>query len=279
MKNRIVFAMLSLASVILTFNGCRKEGVNYSTTVALDNSIAQAGFNDLHNVVLQESADNGFAGLRSGNNTEYGKVADGCATVTFSAPLGTYPNTMTIDFGTGCIGYYGIERSGKIIATFTGAYRTPGTVITITTDNYHVNGNLVEGTKTITNTGENADGNIVFNIAVTDGKITLADGSAIEWNASREREWSEGADTEIISDDVYMISGSSYGINREGINFTETITADLRVELDCRYIVSGIREIAPEGIETRTVDYGDGECDNQISITIEGTTYDIELPF
>ncbi len=279
MKNRILIAMLTLSSVILTFNGCRREGVNYSTTVALDNSIAQSGFNDIHNVVLQESADNGFAGFTSGTGSEYGKMADGCATVTFSAPMGTYPNTMTIDFGTGCIGYYGIERSGKIIASFTGPYREAGTVVTITTEGYHVNGNLVEGIKTITNNGENADGNIVFSITVTDGKVTLADGNTIEWNASREREWIEGDETAIISDDVYLISGASAGINRDDIVFTETITSDLRVELDCRYIVSGMREIAPDGLETRVVDYGDGACDNLISVTIAGTTYEIEMPF
>lgn len=278
MKNLMIAPILTLASVILTYNGCRKEGVNYSTTAALDNSIAQSGFNDLHNVVIQEAAENGFAGFYSALS-ETGKMADGCATVTFSAPLGMYPNTMTVDFGTGCIGYLGIERSGKVIATFTGAYKETGTVITITTEGYHVNGNLVEGIKTITNTGENADGNIVFNIVVTDGKITLVDGSTIEWNAIREREWIEGDETAIISDDIYLISGASNGINRDDVAFSETITSDLRVEMDCRYIVAGTREIAPEGLDTRVVDYGEGACDNLISVTIAGTVYEIELPF
>ncbi len=278
MKNRIKqLSLLTTLITIIFFTGCRKDDTNLSTMVALDNSIAQAGFNDMQSVVIQEAADNGFAGFAS--STEVGKMADDCALITFSEPLGTYPNTMTIDFGTGCIGYLGIERSGKVMATFTGPYKEEGTVITIVPEDYHVNGNLVEGTKTITNIGLNDAGNITFTVIVVDGKITLEDGSAIEWDAEREREWLEGDETLEIGDDVYLITGGSTGVNREDIPFTETITTELRVELDCRYIVSGVREITPEGIETRIVDYGDGDCDNLITVTIGGSTFEIELPF
>ena len=69
--------------------------------------------------------------------------------------MGTFPNTMTIDFGTGCTGYYGVDARQDHRHLYR-PYPEAGTVITTTTEDYYVNGNLVEGTRTVTNMGTNA---------------------------------------------------------------------------------------------------------------------------
>ena len=41
-----------------------------------------------------------------------------CPTVTYSAPRGTFPQTITVDFGTSCTDRNGRIRKGKIIINF-----------------------------------------------------------------------------------------------------------------------------------------------------------------
>ena len=277
MKRNIVKAgFLGLLTTGI-FISCGKGG-EQETTSAVDNGIADTYFNDLYSVVNNSAVDNGFADLTSDNSANKTSSSD-CPVVTFSEPPGTFPNTMTIDFGTGCTSYFGVERSGKVIAVFTGLYKDAGSVITISTEDYYVNGNHVEGTKTITNLGLNDAGNIHFSVEVADGKITLTDGSDIEFNVSREREWLEGDTTGYINDDVYLITGGSSGVNRDDIPFTSNITDALRKEMDCHWIVSGVLEITPEGLPTRTIDYGSGACDNEATLTVGSFSSTITLPF
>ncbi|MBC8046144.1 MAG: hypothetical protein H7Y00_05065 [Fimbriimonadaceae bacterium] len=276
-KNLKNFALAVVLSTT-AFVACNKDTANNEAQTSIDNGLADNYFNDMYAVVNNAAADNGFAGFMSDNSANK-TASSSCPEVIFSEPLGTFPNTMTIDFGDGCISYFGIERKGKIISTFTGPYKDAGTIITITTEDYYVNGVQVEGIKTITNLGLNDADNMHFSIVVTDAKITLLSGADITWNSERDREWVEGISTPEITDDVYSITGSATGINRDDIPFTMLIIEALRKEMDCNWIVSGVCEITPDGEETRTINYGDGECDNEATLTVGGFTTTIELPF
>jgi hypothetical protein len=70
-----------------------------------------------------------------------------------------------------------------------------GTVITITPQNYFVNGYQLNGSKTVTNLGENGNGDLHYSISV-DGSIT-APGNAwtSQWESDRIRTWVEGQST------------------------------------------------------------------------------------
>ena len=137
---------------------------------------------------------------------------------------------------------------------------------------------MIQGTKTVTNTGVDGNGSIIFNVQVTNASVTTDEG-VISWNSTRTRKWILGQNTTwpIWSDDVYLISGSASGTNAKGNSFDVVITNDLRIELNCRWIVSGTLEITPEDGDTRTLDYGSGNCDDQATLTIKNKTYDITL--
>jgi hypothetical protein len=51
----------------------------------------------------------------------------------------------------------------------------------------------------------------------------------------------------------------------------------LRIELACRFIVSGTIEMRPQDRPVRLLDYGNGDCDNVATVTINGETYTIYL--
>ncbi|MEO8066767.1 MAG: hypothetical protein ABI599_03630 [Flavobacteriales bacterium] len=263
MKISHISAYIALATLSLA--ACRKdkdEPLNNDYTSALDNSIGEALFND---VLSQSDAAAKDNGLRAS--------LDGCVD-TVIIDLNAMPHTMLVSFGnTNCVGTDGRSRRGSILVTFTGAYADQGTVITITPQNYYVNDYKVQGTKTVTNMGPDQNGHTYFNVTVA-GSITAPDNSwTSTHNANRVRTWLEGEDTGNPYDDVYLITGSGNGVNRNGLAYTLAITQALRIEIGCPYIVSGKLDIVPQGLAVRSVDFGNGGCDDDLSVTVNGNTY------
>lgn len=77
-------------------------------------------------------------------------------------------------------------------------------------------------------------------------------------------------------DDVYEITGSASG-SKNGNSYTMTIIQPLVRALACNWISSGKMEIQPSGALLRTIDFGAGTCDDQATVTIAGTVYNITL--
>lgn len=287
MKNRNLNIMMLfvLAASMIVFS-CKKDEkeeeieVNNETTTAQDNAIAQNMFDDVKKVIEETANDEG----------QTGKVANffgTCVSVTINPnwidSTQYWPKTMTIDFGTSnCTGNDGINRRGILSVTLTDRYRNAGSVLTVQPQNYFVNDHKIEGTKTLTNNGRNASNNLTFSVQVTNGKITFPTGGFTTWNSTRTNEWIAGESTTWfanglsgICDDVYLITGSSSGVNRNGLSYSVNITSPLRKELCCRWIVSGSLDIVPNGLLTRSVNFGTGNCDATATVTIAGNTFTV----
>lgn len=268
-----------IAIVAVNISSCKKAKLNKATTTAEDNGTAESLYEDAFS-----SVDDAAKGESSINKTgESLRLATDsiCATITVNppAPDSTFPKTVTIDFGTtNCTGSDGRIRRGKIISTLTGRYRTTGTVVTVSFTDFYINDYHIEGTKTITNNGRNSSGNLSFTVQVAGGKVTSPEGDVISWESTRTKEWIAGESTKLyIWDDVYSITGNASGVNREGRNYTASITNALRKEIGCRWIVSGTFEVAPQDLDTRTIDYGDGTCDNKAIVTVNNKQKEITL--
>jgi hypothetical protein len=251
---------LLLLLAALTVAACRKGSdspIDRDYTAAVDNDRAEVFFTDA---------------LRM-SDAAY-KDGDLPCAVAVTIDTVNVPHTLLIDFGpANCTSADGRARRGRLHVTFTGRYRDPGTVITITPQEYHVNDHHVQGLKTVTNAGLNEQGQLFFSVTVN-GTVTAPDSSwTSTHNYQRTRTWIEGASTLNLLDDVYLISGGGSGVNRNGVPFTVAITGPLRVELDCPWIVSGVVQIVPGNLAVRTVDYGSGACDSQVSVTVNGTSY------
>lgn len=253
------------ALTLLALAACRKEEedpVDNDYTSAIDNSFGEALFNDALKQTDDAASDGGIRAM-----------LDGCVD-TVIIDLNANPHTMFIDFGTvNCQGNDGRYRRGSIMVTFTGGYSDPGTVITITPQDYYVNDYRVQGTKTVTNMGDDTNGNTYFTVEVA-GTITAPNN---QWtsthNASRVRTWVAGEGTGTPYDDVYLITGTGNGTNRNGVPYTLNIDQALRIEIGCPYIVSGQVTITPQNLAPRTVNFGSGSCDDDISVTVNGNTY------
>ena len=102
-----------------------------------------------------------------------------CATITVTPNDSTYPKTITIDFGDGCICADGKFRKGAIILHLTGPIRRRGSVLTITFRDFYLNRAHIEGTKIVSNLSEN--GNIKFTVQVVGGKVTFPNGRGYQY--------------------------------------------------------------------------------------------------
>ncbi len=254
----LVLAIFSFLLVFVIVSSCNKNtDTTTEESVASDDATAEANFSDESKIVDISAYENG---LMKTNGT--------CPAVTIDTA--STPHSMTLDFGTtNCLGVDGKYRRGSIIITWTGRYRQTGTVITHTFNNFYQNDNKIEGTKTVTNMGLNNAGHLYFNVIITNAKITKTTGKIITWNSTRTREWIQGANTPTVLDDIYNITGSGSGTDGNNNAYTMLITKAINVDFGCQYhITSGTIEITPTGKLTRTIDYGNGNCDDQGTLTV-----------
>jgi hypothetical protein len=239
-----------------------------------DNALVQELFDDIYRQVDDESQQEDS--LRS--------PVCPAVSVVFGGPT-VFPATLSLDFGAGCLGPDGRNRSGSISAVYSGPWRQAGTTISLSLDQYRVNGYLVEGNILIINNGLNLNNQLTYTLDIQNGRITDPDGAMITYSSTRTYTWVEGQATTFashglagIEDDVYLIQGTANGVNREGRAFSVSTPTPLRRELDCRWIVSGVLQVTPQGFDPRTLDFGNGSCDNQATASVAGYSIDIYLP-
>jgi hypothetical protein len=277
-RKKSVLLIAAFLTLGIIFNACKKDKekvVSEDQTVsASEFALAENIFDDVESIA--DEAAMGIAGgaYKSTSDSSNG-IMGPCAIVTHDTTVN--PRTITIDFGTtNCLCNDGNYRRGKIIVSHSAPYFVPGSVKTITFDNYFVNDNQVLGTKIITNNGRNEANNLNWT-KVVDGTIIYSTGETKHWTANRTRELIEGEGTPIRFDDVFLITGTSTITRINGEIFTHTILTPLRKEVSCHNIVSGVVEITSADKPTRTLDYGTGECDNLAIVTVNGESHTIIL--
>ncbi|MGQ9620034.1 MAG: hypothetical protein ACUVTX_03505 [Bacteroidales bacterium] len=263
MKTKL-FLLIVIFSGLL-FTSCQKDNApleQSSIDLADDDAVVNVAFDDIFNtvdyasIILEDVMGKGDA--KSG---EY-ILADSCPLVTIDNLYpGVWPKTITIDYGSGCSGFYGSTRAGKIIITVTNRRNVTGAKRTVTFDNYYFNSIKVEGTKEFENLGPNQNQNIVISVKLTGGKLTLPDQKTIERTVQHQREWTAGWLTRNIWDDECLITGTASGKTIDGKTYTNTIVTALQWKRVCEFFVSGVIKFEREGVEPFELDYGDGECD------------------
>ena len=271
MKNQIfVFA---LGATLALFTACKKE----SSVTTFEESIATSQELTAQQDEVQSNDDEITYQV-----DERGGGDNDCPTRTWAQPKGTYPNTLTIDFGTtGCVGKDGKTRKGQLVVTFAGGdVRTvSGATRTVTHANHSVDEVKVEGTKTLTNNGLNANGQPSFSRVVDNHKLTFPDGKFSQWSSAQTLTMTNGYATPLIRlDDVFAVNGASNGTNRNGKTFATTTLTPLVKKATCSWFVSGSKQLTLNGDKTITINYGDGSCNRVATLTLpNGTTKEVNV--
>ena len=271
MKRILTPAVIAIAAMF-SLNGCLKDkNPDTETTSATDNSICENEFMRLLPTVKKIAIDEpGVHRYSNGNH-----VQSSCPTVTVPDSMYQYPRHIIIDYGTGCTDPVdGKVRSGKITGTVSLPWDSLGTVVTLSLDTFKVNGIQFQGTVTLTRTGPNS-----FHKVVTNGKCTKTSTTApwtILFASTHDITFTSGSN---VSTDpqVITVTGTNTGTDRNGTTWTSTITSPIVRDLDCTWITKGTVNLTPSGKPVRTVDFGDGTCDNKGTITINGNKFEFSM--
>ncbi|HSV75811.1 MAG TPA: hypothetical protein VLH37_02155 [Bacteroidales bacterium] len=272
-------SLLCVVALVLGFSSCQKEDtMDQKIALAEDEAISDSYFSQ----AIAETDDLGDVAMvfenlpvditaKTAGTSPVAPPVSGSRVVTVTPEVG-FPKTITITFTDWKVGERP-AKNGVIQIVITGPMHRAGTSRTITFQNFTIGGNLMEGTKTITN----VDG-ITVTITLRGGKITFQDGTFITREVSRTRKWIAGILTpRFIWDDEFQIEGTVSGVNRRGEQYSVVITKPLIRRMACLWLVEGTVTIR-RGDRSLVLDYGNGTCDDLATITANGETREITLP-
>jgi len=289
-KNLYTYFTVACLAALTFVSSCKKtEEISTTDTDTViesaqgDETVTDT-FNDLflissQDVSLFEAPVNNSTGIATDANTSSSWLIPNttCRTVTVSPSGNVFPKSVTIDYGTGCDDG-GKLKKGKIIAVFSGRFKQAGTTINISFDNFYINGDKIEGTKSIVNNGPNTAENYSFTVTINHTRIRTTSGTSntSTLTAVKTITWIENSNTS-PTDDEFSMSGSLSATSAGGKTYSYTTLEPLVKKVACLYISSGKLLINITGRPQLTLDYGTGDCDNKATISANGKTKEITL--
>jgi hypothetical protein len=262
----------AIALLSIGFSACKKDQVSAEMKAKLDQVAVMArAANSLVGAAVTAGNGNqekgaGFADDRMGERC-------GSFTATPAAPL-VFPKSLVFDYGAGCTDVLGIERAGKFTIALQKLWE-PGATSSITYANYKENSVLTDGTFSFTNTSTPLG--FGFTLSATNLKRVETTGAQSTLQSSLSFRQTQGAVTFLNwNDDVYQITGTTQYTLPDNSSGSLTITAPLSKANNCAWISQGTGTVVLNG-ETFSIDYGNGTCDNQATVTIDGESFTITL--
>lgn len=276
--NKRIFWSVLVLVFSMNMTSCEKtdnesDGSTYMTIHAVEDK----ALSDYYWNMIEKDVDIAGNILESGN---YKSVTDSCPCifVEFSTDS-IFPLTIIIDYGNSyCEGINTFRKKGKIFIHMTKPILMPGSVRTITFEEFYIRDLHIEGTKMLTNKGMNDSGHLNFDAVLADGKITFGNGEYISREVNHNRAWVKGMSTFTYhEDDEWEVIGTANGISRKGTNYVNEIIIPILVKASCEYPVSGSIDITIQDMPEIVLDYGDGTCDDIATFTIGDATTEITL--
>jgi hypothetical protein len=254
-----------IATFLFTLGACNQdETPDFSpedTEDASLDAIEDSYFDDADDLVGEA-----FAGTEGASNGK--KATDErltCATVAYEGD-GT-SGTLRIDFGDGCTDPRGNVRTGAIVVTHNGAWNVAGSSWSIAFEDYTINQFQIEGSRTVTVVSYTEELS-VLDVVLVGGRVTWPDGRVATREVSRRREHERNENNLL---DRLIIYGTAQGTFRNGRGYSIEILERLVYTRTCAaegvFIpVSGVK-LVKKGVRELTIDYGDGTCDNTVTLT------------
>ena len=233
--------------------------------LSADNATADFMTEDDNDVLMEAAEDRNLLGNFASQTIESNNIL-ACADVTVT-PQNGFPKTIVIRFDSTCVSARGIVRKGVIRIVISDSLRTSGSTAVMTFERYFVNNFKREGTHTWTNTSQ--PGRKSWQRKLEGGKIISPIGKFWLHESIKDVVQTAGISTARLMDDIFLITGNASVTNAAGARRTATILSALQKKYICRNIDKGsIKFQGPNHIAVQ--DYGNGDCDNIATISING---------
>jgi len=229
------------------------------------NDIMESAYFELADNILSKSGD-----TKSPN--EFRFLSD-CVTMT--KVISAQNIQITLDYGNGCTTKNEDELSGKLLLIISPDLEDKSVTIDCSFENFHFNNTKIEGMVNKVRARSNENGNPQAFIN-RDIKILWQDGSHSLVKGETTREWIEGAENRLWTDNVFSTTGAWTIIKSDGNTRTSTIRVPLIRNMACRFLISGVLETENNG-RLQILDYGKGGCDDLAILKVNGTSYEIHL--
>lgn len=276
MKNYLALILLTGFTALVSSCNDGSEAVNEPSQDEMEVSENSSTLSAL----AEEDIEIGYLAaesVSSGNGKTAGYLP--CAVITNDTDL----RIVTIDFGAGCVGPYGRERSGKILIHYSTQFNDQLANRIITFENYMVNNRKIEGEIDLRNINRNLEGFLSATRELKDYTITFPNGNHTVLNGVHVREWIEGEGDQDPTTNVYRLTGYFTGISTRGRSYTQTIIEPVIASFACRsqggfLRTAGVIEWQYNGEavnRVRVLNYGSGDCDNTFTVTINGRVFTI----
>ncbi|MEO9873099.1 hypothetical protein [Ekhidna sp.] len=265
MKKLLFISTIAFASFLTSCNDDSETSSSEDLVQELDiesEATLESNFEDVDLIVGA-----GMETLSSAGGRVTRDVILDCATVTHDEEN----KKLIIDYGEGCEGPGGRIRAGIIEITYNEHRLIPGAFRQTTFVNFSIDDVQVEGTRRVDNVSESLEDNPTFSVTLTGGKLTFTDETIATRDAERTRTWIRASNP---LNDTTEVEGEANGTKRDGVSYEMEIITRLVYKRACWssgvFIpVSGIKQFT-SGDNIAIVDYGDGTCDNEVTITING---------
>lgn len=276
---RMTIALMTTFSSIILLS-CQKENSSDSESPLSDEQVqlyadesreAETSLDDGDVLALITAEEEGLAS--AGGRTflptfeELRLRIGNCATITVTPDDGSYPKTVLIDFGAGCLCPDGKWRKGKLQLHLTAPIRQPNAVVTLTFIDYFLNRTSIKGKKIFKNNTEN--GAFRFSIQAVGIEVEFPNGRGYKYNGNKDVEQVAGMATISLRDDVYEITGlATIKLNNGPVIHLKT-NSPLVKKIVCTWISNGVLQIKIKN-KTYLLDFGypdNGACDNQALLT------------
>jgi hypothetical protein len=158
-----------------------------------------------------------------------------------------------------------------------GYFYYTGSIITVKPLTYTVNGKSVTGTQTITNTSSNS---VYKYLSVISGGTVTLDTTSVKFGGTGTYTQTSGTATlGNVTDDIFTYVGTDSLVYATGkaAYITVADSAALERKLSCAYIGKGKAAVTFNSL-TATVDYGNGVCDDSVTIAVGDKVKTIALP-
>ncbi len=253
---RLKFLTFTAASLFLAFSACEKPNPDQQS--AEDDARGSYIMSDAFAVSTNEAGGSGKSSLPE------------CVEV-----YRNQGDTIALTF-TNC-DFRGHLRNGTIIINYTRnltiGERAVSSIVTF--ENYTIDGIAVEGKITTTFGGTILTPSI--HVVAEDMKATFTDQRTITWDSDLTYKITSGFADGDITTNVYEMSGTASGINRKGVAYSSVYDKVItKGSCEGGYPVSGSVTIESEN-GTTVIDYGEGECDNIITVTNNGLSVTVTL--
>lgn len=279
--------LVALIASVFSLNSCKKEENNVTNkdnhTITFKKIAYQQANTPEMYLILQSMASQVIHSHGMGFKKEQSTSILDFPCLVVTTDTASSPKHISLDFGSGCSNsnpngdYFLI--SGSVSFEYSGEDST-GAFLNITYNNFVLNNYYsFNGTLNFTNTGVNGAGDTT---AAIDANLqTNCKKDTLEITGINHLDVVAFYERNVPNPNKLMhFSGSGSGTTSGGVSFTQIITIPLTIRMTqacSEHFTEGQVLIQSTGLPDKTIDYGDGTCDDQATVAENGSSYSITL--